>query len=274
MPATNPSKTSLNIKRRIAVSAPNDDTIANDQGLVFVYKQVNGQFVLSQTLKSKQNKIAEFFGSNLEFDGETLYVSARGGNGLLEDYTFDGDLTTFDNNFTRFTDVDNVSGVVYVYEKIDNTLVFAQVLSGNNELISDFGENIHASSNHVYVGLPNLNASDSSLRGYVQDFRRPEANNVWQSLRTPIDTVDVSKIKRAILYNKRTQVILKYLDYIDPLQGKIAGIADQEIRYKTYYDPAFYTNGGSGVNINPQMAWGEAQVGQVWWDLTNAKFLK
>ena len=57
----------------IAVSAPNDDTIANDQGLVFVYKQVNGQFVLSQTLKSKQNKIAEFFGSNLEFDGETLY---------------------------------------------------------------------------------------------------------------------------------------------------------------------------------------------------------
>ena len=257
----------------IAVSAPNDDTIANDQGLVFVYKQVNGQFVLSQTLKSKQNKIAEFFGSNLEFDGETLYVSARGGNGLLEDYTFDGDLTTFDNNFTRFTDVDNVSGVVYVYEKIDNTLVFAQVLSGNNELISDFGENIHASSNHVYVGLPNLNASDSSLRGYVQDFRRPEANNVWQSLRTPIDTVDVSKIKRAILYNKRTQVILKYLDYIDPLQGKIAGIADQEIRYKTYYDPAFYTNGGSGVNINPQMAWGEAQVGQVWWDLTNAKFL-
>ena len=58
-----------------------------------------------------------------------------------------------------------------------------------------------------------------------------------------IKKINLSKIKRVLLYNTKTKKIIKYLDYIDPIQGKIAGAAEEELTFKTHYDPAVYTNG-------------------------------
>jgi hypothetical protein len=66
--------------------------------------------------------------------------------------------------------------------------------------------------------------------------------------------------------------MVSYLDVVDPVQGKIPGIADQEIRYKTFYDPAIYYSGNSAVNVDEGMSWAKAQVGTLWWDLRTAKF--
>ena len=38
-------------------------------------------------------------------------------------------------------------------------------------------------------------------------------------------------------------------------------------------DPAMYTTGIASLNINESASWGQRQIGQVWWDLSNAKFL-
>jgi hypothetical protein len=46
---------------------------------------------------------------------------------------------------------------------------------------------------------------------------------------------------------------LTNVEFIDPAKGKILGVADQEITYKTEYDPAVY-NRGSKINNDFQLA--------------------
>ena len=60
----------------------------------------------------------------------------------------------------------------------------------------------------------------------------------WTIARSPVDPVDTSKLKGVYLFDKTDNSLVTYLDYIDPLQGKISGIADQEIDFKVSYDPA------------------------------------
>ena len=105
--------------------------------------------------------------------------------------------------------------------------------------------------------------------GAFVDYR--VQGKVYEKIRFK-DPVDPNKTPKSNSYNTKTKKLLAYLDYIDVLQGKIAGIAEQELRYKTYYDPATYTT-GTGVVVDRLNTWGTEQVGQLWWDLTNAKFL-
>jgi len=255
----------------IAISAPYDDDVRNDQGKVFIYKQVNGIFELTQTLNSRQNEKQEFFGHQVQFDGTTLVVSARSADGELST-TFDGNETVLDAGFTQFKKVFVDSGVVYLYERINDTLVYGQTLDFDDSSTKNFGDYILAKDNHIYVGMPGLYTTESN-QGTLIDYRKVQGTNIYNELRVPKDTVDVSKIKRMFLYDTKKQELLTYLDYIDPIQGKIAGPAEQELRYKTYYDPAVFSTGPENLKVDTYRNWGEEQIGQLWWDLTNAKFL-
>jgi len=280
----------------IAVGAPNGDTTIEESGTIYIYKQVNGTFELSQTLVSTAPVRGEYFGGELDFDGNTLFASAFNANS--DDITmFDGyrdrlypgstvsgqqyildtdseivERTTFDNGFTTFKNEIANNGVVYVYERINETLVFGQTLDFNDSKAKFFGRNITAKGNHIYMSLPKY-ANTDGKEGLVLDYRRDITNPVWSIYRQPQMPVDVSKIKRVMLYDKEKNVVVENLDYIAVDQGKIAGPADQEIRYKTMFDPAIYNSGTSkNVRINELTNWGEQQVGQVWWDLKTAKF--
>ena len=70
----------------IAISAPYNDDYKADQGIVYVYKQVDGVFELSQTLASPSNERAEMFGWKVDFDGEKLHVSARNSDSAARTY--------------------------------------------------------------------------------------------------------------------------------------------------------------------------------------------
>ena len=280
----------------IAIGAPNGDTDIAESGKIYVYKQTNGTFALSQTLVSTSPVRGEYFGGELDFDGSTLFASAF--NASSDDVTnfdtfknrlYPGDTTpgkqylldtdsevitptTFDNKFTTFKNEIANNGVVYVYEKVNDTLVFGQTLDYNVPDVQFFGRNITAQNNHIYMSLPRFNNADGK-QGLVLDFNKDISTKVWKEHRTPALPVDVSKIKRVMLYDKEKNVIVTNLDYIAVSQGKIAGTADEEIRYKTFFDPSTYNIGTStDVRINELTNWGENQVGQVWWDLTDAKF--
>tara|TARA_Y100001978_G_scaffold153896_1_gene139240 strand:+ start:3398 stop:18538 length:15141 start_codon:yes stop_codon:yes gene_type:complete len=271
----------------IAIGAPYDDQIDADQGIVYIYKQVDGKFVLDQKLYSPKNERAEQFGTALSYTGNVLAVGSKNADSIFEStidvfskkkegstYINDptsrpsGSPTTFDNSFTRFRKTNVDDGVVYVYESQNGKLIYADIIQLNNANVDYFGRNVEARQNHVYVGLPRLE-TDGKL-GAVVDYRI--VGSVYDNIRTPKDPVDVSKIKKVVLYNTKTKKLLAYLDYIDVLQGKIAGVAEQELRYKTYYDPATYTT-GTDVVVDKFNTWGTENVGQLWWDLTNAKFL-
>tara|TARA_B110000285_G_scaffold132392_1_gene148607 strand:+ start:4170 stop:19922 length:15753 start_codon:yes stop_codon:yes gene_type:complete len=276
----------------IAVSAPLDDTNKNNQGKVYIYKKVNEIFVFSQTLMSPNNKTSQFFGDKIDFDGNRLVVNSKNGNNWVDTtfdvyssptgvgYTLDKtstknlSSTVFDNDFTTYKKQYEQQGSIYVYEVINDTMMYAQQLQYQNtsSAVTEFGKDFKLKNNHVYVGLPKVSVN-AVYTGSVIDFRIPDNKMIWETLRQPKDAVDISKIKRAILYNVKTNKLLTYLDYIDPVQGKVAGPAEQNLTYKTYYDPAYYTVGDNNVTVMPSASWGAEQVGELWWNLTNAKYL-
>ena len=254
----------------IAISAPLNDDLLADQGVVYIYKQVNGVFELSQILNSPKNERAEMFGWKLQFDGEKLHISARNADSDAKTY-FDNYQTVFDGNFTSFKNIIADVGVVYVYEKVSSAMILAQTVQIADADVNYFGRNILAKNNHLYVGLPNK--IDGSRIGQVLDFSNNKFSTMWTTHRVAKPTVDIDKIKKMFLYDTKDNQLLTYLDYIDPIQGKVAGVAEQELTFKTYYDPALYdTSTVSGTTIDVTNSWGSEHVGEVWWNLTNAKF--
>ena len=95
----------------------------------------------------------------------------------------------------------------------------------------------------------------------------------WVLQDTEVQTIDLNKIKSVFMYNKVSNKLISYIDMIDATQGKIAGPAEEELTYKTFYDPATYSIGTSSVNVDDGLAWTTAPVGQLWWDLRTARFI-
>ena len=225
----------------IAVGTPGQDLSSVDAGVVYIYKQTNGLFELSQTLKTPEEGLNDNFGSQIEFDGTTLVVATSKG-----------------------------VGTVHVFNEVDGTLLYGEKFSYYaDSTIDTFGDNFVVRNNHITLALTDLQLLGTGV-GTVLDYRRGTENS-WRKIRTPHDTVDLEKIKSVFVYNKKTKAIYTTLDYIDVLQGKIAGVAEQEIYYKTPFDPAVYNTGTAG-NIDSTNHWMSEQVGRVWWDISKASF--
>ena len=254
----------------IAIGEPYNDDKKKDQGKVYVYTLVNGQFTLTQEVFSPNGEQAEHFGAYLNFDGNALCVTSLNGD-IESPTTFDNLTTVFDDEFTTFKSSNMDSGVIFMYERINQSLLFAQEFIIDEPLAVNFGKNIVMNSNHVYSAIPEV-TDLNTFQGMIIDFRKPIGAKSWNTHRSPIDQVDINKIKGAFLYNIKTNTLIEDLDFIDPVQGKIAGIAEQELSYKTYYDPAAFSIGNDTVIIDETNAWGREHVGELWWDLSAVKF--
>ena len=117
----------------IAISEPYNNSIKLDQGKVYVYKQTNGEFVLSQTLNSPNGEQAEQFGSYIDFDGNQLAVTSLQGD-IKYETTFEEGNTTFDNGFLSFKTTNLDSGAIYVYQRINQSLNNHQNIGNQNEI--------------------------------------------------------------------------------------------------------------------------------------------
>ena len=262
----------------IAISDPFDDSVKNDQGRVFLYRynSKENSWYLDQTISSPNNELGELFGNKIDYDGLHLVVNGKTSDNV-KSTTFDNNSLTLDNDFTRLELKTIDSGTVYVYENIGNKLVYAHNLNYEKIIndveypVVDFGENLKVDKSHIYIGLPAL-ASSPTEYGNVVNYRLP-SNKIYTKIRETKETVDLDKIKRIILYNTKTKSLIKYLDYIDPIQGKVAGVAEENLSFKLYYDPASYnTASDTSVILDSSNSWHKNHVGELWWDLTNAKF--
>jgi hypothetical protein len=282
--------------RLIAVGAPNTDAESEYQGRIYVYKNVNGSFILTQTLESPNKEQSESFGFRLGFDGDQLVVTSAKGDIILDTTLdrfsvrdtdsevkfnskyvnvptspFNSSETTFDAGFTKFSRRVVDSGVVYIYERLKNSLVFGQRLDYTNFDIVNFGKNILVKGKNIYVGMPTLN-EDSFVQGKVIIYNKPETSNTWEIYREPIDQISINKFRGSFVYDIKKNDLLARLDILDPISGKVPGIAEQELSYKTYYDPATY-NTGTDFNLDKFTSWGNKQVGNLWWDLSTVKYI-
>ena len=255
----------------IAIGSPKKDFVNSvDAGIVYTYLQQDGVFVLNQSLVSPDSENSENFGHQLGFDGTTLAVTSLKGD-MQVNTAFDSTTTVFDTGATTFYKIMSDSGVVHLFEISGNSLLYAEKFAYANDGIVEFGNNLLVKDNHIYVGLPSLTLPDKNA-GTIVDFRKTKGASSWTQTAEGVDQVDVDKIKSVFIYNKRTNVVTTNLDYIDPVLGKIPGVAEEELYYKTYYDPAVYNTATASVVIDENNYWASEQVGRLWWDLSTAKY--
>jgi len=264
----------------IAVGSKLFDGVNIDQGQVVVYDRT---FAVHQQITSPKPEIAEFFGSKVLFsnnDNTLVIFSANGDSYKETTFNVDG-ITTFDNNSMRVIEPLVDSGRVDVFDRYNTKWVYSETLGLDTDPITGefsvrngdaYGASIAVGLNTILVGSPYT--TDAGLNsGKVFGYTKPVDALTWKVIRTAVAKPDITKIKKAFLYNKTTNNLVTYLDVLDPVQGKIPGIADQEIKFKTFFDPAVYSVGTDEVIVDNGQAWTTEKVGMLWWDQRRAKFI-
>ena len=248
-----------------------------NQGSVSVYKFNTelGQFEIFQILTNHAAKSSGYFGTNLGFmNGEDTLVVYSQDEDTSQATIFDTKKTTFDKRSTNFTSTHFNSGRIDVYDRYANKWVYSETLETSNQQSDGYGLGFTVGANHILVGAPY--SLDAGLKsGKIYDYYKQSGSISWNVLHYEIDKPDPTKIKKAFLYNKLTGNLIKYLDVIDISQGKIAGLAEEELKFKTFYDPATYSDstGTKSVVTDSQQFWAKSRVGMLWWDLSTAKFI-
>jgi hypothetical protein len=274
------------VGNKIAIGAPKNDVNGTDNGCVYIYKQVNGVFELEQTIFSPFTEFNEMFGDFVDFSGNKLIVASKNGD-LRFPLTFDENATTLDNNATRILTRTKNVGKVYVYQEINGVYVYGEDLNkvdpASFVITDDSGvfpaiEKIRFKSinrllivnNHIYLGLPDSLNQNNTVGSIINCRAEPGADS-WSVRAKQTGRVDVAQFKRCFIYSKSQNKILSDLDIIDPRQGKIPAPAEQEISFKTFYDPAIYSNNidrQQGVVVDVENAWTKENVGRIWWNLS------
>lgn len=117
------------------------------------------------------------------------------------------------------------------------------------------------------------NDNENSVRaGTVRLFRRPKNTSSWKITSQKEPIVDIRKIKTASLYDLQHYVKLTDVDFVDSAKLKLLNNAEEELCYKTLYDPAVYDVGTDLLVVNSSTAWKSEHVGKLWWDISTAKW--
>ena len=284
-----------------------DPNIGLNSGVVdiFMWTGKNEQFVHNQRISVPISSITSstIFGIDIDLNStnETLVISSVGESKTLKP-TFDvyteasltipyvnnqtslkrAYKTTFDGNSTTWSSKVKNSGTAHVYNKLGNgstRWAYAQPLI--NSFIAEgsmYGSSVLALTNSIYVSAPakTLDNSVGENNGFGKFYEYNKLDTSTNSLslyRKQDPLIDLTPINRVITIDTLTEEVKDYIDIVDPIKGKILGTAKAELRYISPYDPAVYSLGITGVNVNSDSNWLDEHVGELWWDLSNVKYV-
>jgi len=247
-------------------------------------------FAFMQIIINPYGMSGEFFGSKVKLASSAYMLVIGSGRGTTKaDTTYDvlttASGTIFDHHSTRWLDAIPSSGSVYIYELYDDPrnvvehpgrYQFAQQLNpGSLVPGAEFGYALDIEGQYITVTAPGSTVNgEPTGTGTIYVFQNPTLERGWNLIRYQQDKVDVDSISRIYLYNSLSNQILENLQFIDPAKGKILGQAEQEISFKTEYDPAIYNRGSNpAADINTNVYWGTMQVGKVWWNLSQVRYI-
>lgn len=273
---------------KIAISEPANDVTGTNKGTVHVYQQqTNSTYTLAQNLYSPLSERNEYFGSAVDFSGSKLAVCGKNSDKITVtkfDVTANGALT-FDNGTTRFGTIEPDLGRIMIFEEIGDNFTYAESIDYQRKTFAYSLDDFKFINNHIYLNLPNYLPTASSaptadsryvtnnIPGLSAEFVFEKNKTSNQVLTSQTNKPDIKQIQRVFLYDKNTADIIQDLDVIDPRQGRIAGPAEQEISFKTWYDPAVYTTAeNADVVVDPQANWTDKYVGKIWWNLSQASW--
>ena len=232
-------------------------------------------YTYAQTLTAPEPESFGRFGNavQIDYNMNQLYVGAENMS-AKKIATIDNRETTFDGRTLRLIDIYDRSGVVYTYDLLRDETRFApgklaygeQVYDFALERMSGFGQRISVVDGLMMVGSPGYDAPTEDA-GRVALFYNTKRKLTWSDIKVEQPRTDVTLINSAFIYDYTTSQVKQYLDYIDPLNGKILGPAAQNLDYICGDDPAQYSASTEGP------VWGEHQVGEMWWDTSTVRFL-
>ena len=239
-------------------------------------------YAWTQTILSPNAVVGALFGYSVNIDSSatTLLVGATRAD-LIEPEVFDNGRTYFDDRSTRFFTPVTQSGVVYEYDylpsangSINNPSMFVfgqQVYDTQINSLDQWGTSINYREGRLLIGAPGSELDDSTGNyGRVAIFNNPTQSPAWIPIRQQVPAVDVYLLASVFMYNKLSTSEAYYFDFINPLQGKILGAARRNIDYISPSDPGRYNTGDVNNNGN---FWSSTHVGEIWWDVTRARFL-
>jgi hypothetical protein len=264
--------------KELFVSAPNVRNDDRSLGAVVVYSRTTGFFntLTYQIITNPATGAGMRFGKAIDItsDGKILVVSALG-NSKNVHTVFDTDIfgaTTFDSGSTRFFANFKESGTVYVFERQYTRFVLADDLQSTVAVEGSwYGNSVAVDGNTILVGAPAVTGLTTST---MYQFSKIDTNIIgFKVVSEKDDPIMIDAIQKVSLINAFTEEVVDYLDVVDPLKGKIVGIADQELKYKSAFDPAVYSAGTTSTVTDPETCWTDNHVGELWWDLSTTKYV-
>lgn len=191
-------------------------------------------------------------GRNMFTSNGRLLLTYTNGTGN-QDVVFNDD-TVFDSNTCRF--FDEISWENYI-----------GIVDASGDFIMD---SIHTSAGCVmnYGGEERLVYLDNG-------FKSRSLVNPWETVDGSqyINRVNVDLIRGVFLYDNSNMELLHELDFVDIHSGKILNEAERLISFKTSFDPATYSVGGESYHVDVGTAWGQEQVGKLWWNTHATPFV-
>ena len=277
-----------------ALSENNVLTIETDRE-VFADKlklvQITGNFLddvgmkvyeSQQAIESPLDKNFNNFGKvvKVSADATVLAVGTDVGDTVTRT-TFDSQTTRFDSRTTQFFANKKQSGSVLLYQLISkpnatvndpSRFIYAEQLTADDIAEFDqFGASIDFSNNTVYVGAPGKDYNSNSDSGIVYGFSNNSGLKTWDLIRSENQKVDIGLINKSYIYDTVSGEKIIDLDIIDPAKGYVSGAAQQEIKYQTTVDPAFYNN---DTNTSKGIAWGKDHTGEIWWNTALTRWVE
>lgn len=244
-------------------------------------------YTQTQVITDPHTQSTTQFGNTVKFNEfDSFVVSAPTATRYVattfdatDDENYDND-TLFDNNATQWVDTFKNAGAVYMFdylstynENLNNVgkFVYAQSVNDINDEYGNqplYGQALEYNASHVVVGTPNFRPGYTN--GQIVTYINDSGDSDWSVYRNSNPVVDSSRIQDIQLYSALTNNTLDNLDYIDPLQGKILGSVRQNIDVVSNVDPAGYNSPDAPKGT---IVWGAAQVGQLWFNTTNTRFV-
>jgi hypothetical protein len=270
----------------LVVTSPKADLNFQNQGSAYVFRTdgfAGLEYRLKQKLESFEKYPNEFFGQNISISADSGRIAVGAKNSpFIVSTRFDlTQGTTFDQGRTRFVDVKGFAGAVYVFEKKADSYFLTEKLETELSPYESFGYSVDCTQSVIAVGSPDYIPPavvgsafvyEGSRVGTVRVFRKDPAVNSWNTLTSQEPVVDISTIKSIALYDTVNNIKIQDIDYVDHAKLKILNSAEQEIKFKTLYDPAIYSVGTDDQVVDTSSAWAGKYVGMLWWDLSTAKW--
>ncbi|CAB4138032.1 hypothetical protein UFOVP328_225 [uncultured Caudovirales phage] len=242
-------------------------------------------YAYTQTIVSPNPVVSAGFGSAVFIDSEAdnLVVGAPRGD-VYQPVTFDLNRTYFDDRSTVFSSTEVQSGVVYTFDYLPSAedsiaspgqFIFGQQIYDDNvKPLDQWGTAVSYVNGRLLVGSPGSDLQDSTLSnfnyGRVAVFNNFERKPAWAVIHQQQPVVDVYLLNSVYMYNQLLSDKTYFFDFFNPLQGKILGVARQNINYISTVDPAKYNVGTVNNNGN---FWADNNVGEIWWDITSVRFI-